>query len=152
MKARRTRMAAFLAALFVASCTQIVGPARTQRDYQLKAATTADSVHSSVQTARLLMRFGREGKSFAGYLSTMASESEDGATAAAGTFSGIQPPDRRADRLRHRLLALLGPATADLAAVRIRARRTQLGHPDLALERALARDERRLDAFVEEYG
>jgi hypothetical protein len=138
--------------LAAVSCTQIVGPARTDRDFELKAATTADSVASSVATARMLMRFGRDDDAFAPYLSSMASEAEDGATAASGTFSGIQPPGRRSDRLRQRLLELLDPATEHLATVRIRARRTELGHPDPDLERALARDARRLQAFGEAHG
>jgi hypothetical protein len=149
---RRVLAAAGLAFVTTAACTQVVGPARTSRDYELKAATTADSVRSSVQTARMLLEFGRRDDAFAAYLATMASESEDGASAATGTFSGIQPPDARSDRLRRRLLALLDPANEHLETVRIRARRTELGQPDPRLERALARDARRLDAFSGVYG
>jgi hypothetical protein len=144
--------AALLAAVLVTACTQIVGPARTRRDFELKAATTADTVASSVQTARLVMRLGRQDDAFAPYMATMASESEDGATAATGTFSGIQPPDARSDRLRARLIELTDPAVGHLSEVRIRARRTELGHPDRRLERELARDARRLQHFGETYG
>jgi hypothetical protein len=150
----RTRViaTATFVTMLVTACTQIVGPARTRRDFELKATTTAESVASSVQTVRLLMQLGRNDDAFAAYLATMASESEDGATAAAGTFSGIQPPDARSDRLRTRLLALTDPATAHLADVRIRARRAELGHAAPELERALARDARRLQRFSETHG
>ena len=92
--------------LLLAACTQIVGPARTYRDYELKASSTAS-----------------------------------------GTFDGIQPPDGRAQALGDRLRDLLDPATAAVREVRIRARRTELGTPDPALERRLARSARALDRF-----
>ena len=145
-------LAVVLATATTAACTQVVGPARTQRDFELKAATTAESVRSSVQTARMLLRFGREDDAFAPFLATMASESEDGAGAATATFSGIQPPDARSDRLRERLLGLLDAADTHLATVRIRARRAELGHADVTLERALARDARRLESFSGAHG
>jgi hypothetical protein len=93
------------------------------------------------------MRLGREDDAFAPYLSVNASEAEDDATSAAGTFDGIQPPDRRAQALGDRLRDLLDPATAAVREVRIRARRTELGTPDPTLERRLARSARALDRF-----
>jgi len=131
----------------VSACTQIVGPARTFRDYELKASSTASSALSAVRTAQLVMRLGRDDDAFAPYLSVNASEAEDDATSAAGTFDGIQPPDRRAQALGDRLRDLLDPATAAVREVRIRARRTELGTPDPVLERRLARSARALDRF-----
>jgi hypothetical protein len=133
--------------MLATACTQIVGPARTFRDYELKASSTASSALSAVRTAQLVMRLGRDDDAFAPYLSVNASEAEDDATSASGTFDGIQPPDRRAQALGDRLRDLLDPATAAVRDVRIRARRTELGTPDPALERRLARSARALDRF-----
>jgi hypothetical protein len=137
-----------LAAITVlTACTQIVGPARTFRDYELKASTTASSALSAVRTAQLAMKLGREDDAFAPYLSVTASEAERGAADASGTFDGIQPPDARAGALGDRLRSLLAPANAAVREVRIRARRTELGTPDPILERRLARSARALDRF-----
>jgi hypothetical protein len=133
--------------LLVGACTQIVGPARTFRDYELKASSTASSALSAVRTARLVMRLGRDDDAFAPYLSVIASDAEDDASAASGTFDGIQPPDARADALGRRLRDLLDPANAAVRDVRIRARRTELGTPDPALERRLRRAAADLDRF-----
>jgi hypothetical protein len=133
-------------------CTQIVGPARTFRDYELKAASTAKSVRSSVQTARLTLRLGADDDAFAPYLSVMASESEDGGTAAASTFDGIQPPDARADALADRLDPLLQRATDALTEVRVKARRTELGTPQPGLDARLGLVARALDRFEEVHG
>ena len=133
-------------------CTQVVGPARTYHDYELKAASTAKSVRSSVQTARLTLRLGADDDAFASFLSVMASESEDAATAAAGTFGGIQPPDARADALADRLNPLLQRATDALTETRVKARRTELGTPQPALEARLGRIARALDRFEQVHG
>jgi hypothetical protein len=148
----RVLVVAFGAAGLVASCTQVVGPARTARDYELKATNTVESVRSSVETARLVVRLGRDGDAFAPYLSVLASEAEDAASAAHGTFSGIQPPDRRADALRRGVGDLLDRADAALGDVRIRARRTQLGRADAPLAARLARIARDLERFEQVHG
>ena len=129
------------------ACTQIVGPARTFRDYELKASSTASSALSAVRTAQLVTQLGRDDDAFAPYLSVNASEAERDAADASGTFDGIQPPDARAGALGDRLRALLDPANAAVRDVRIRARRTELGTPDPELERRLARSARALDRF-----
>jgi hypothetical protein len=149
---RRPAGWALLVLALVTACTQVVGPVRTFRDFELKAASTAKSVRSSVETAHLTVRLAREDKAFAPYLSVMASDAEDGASAAASTFSGLQPPDARADALAARLDPLLQRATDALTDVRIRARRTELGNPAPILERRLARVARALDRFEQVHG
>src|SRR5258706_26971 len=42
--------------MMVTACTQIVGPARTFRDYELKASSTASSALSAVRTAQLVKK------------------------------------------------------------------------------------------------
>jgi hypothetical protein len=82
----------------------------------------------------------------------MASDAEDGASAAASTFSGIQPPDARADALADRLGPLLQRSLDALSEVRIRARRTELGSPAPALAARLARVANALDRFEQVHG
>lgn len=152
MLRRRCVVVTVLVMAVLAACTQIVGPARTYRDYELKAKSTASSALSSVETARLVVSLGRKGDAFAPYLATMASQSEDDLGAASGTFAAIQPPDARADALGRRLQELLSPAEDLLREVRIRARRTELGTPDVVLERRLARTSRALSRFEAAHG
>jgi hypothetical protein len=113
----------------------------------LKASSTASSALSAVRTAQLVLQLGRDDHAFAPYLSVTASEAERDAADASGTFDGIQPPDRRADALGHRLRDLLDPATAAVRDVRIRARRTELGTGDTGLDARLAHAARTLDRF-----
>ena len=68
-------------------------PARTRDDYAHKAKDTAESVLSSVQTARLAAGVGTDGDAFGPYVSVLLSESEDAAAKAQGSFDRVQPPD-----------------------------------------------------------
>jgi len=105
-------------------------PSRTFDAYVLKARGTAKSALSAVETARLTARAASSGDALGPYVSVVLSESETGAGQAQETFLGIQPPDRRADRLRARLGRLLQRSTDELAQLRIAARRGQLEHLD----------------------
>src|SRR2546421_11167745 len=77
-------------------------PARTADDFRHKAKDTAESVLSSVQTARLAARAGTRGDAFAPYVSVVLSESEVGAAGAQSSFESIQPPDHFSDLTRDR--------------------------------------------------
>jgi hypothetical protein len=101
-------------------------PARTRDDYAHKAKDTAESVLSSVQTARLAARVGTDGDAFGPYVSVMLSESEDAAAKAQGSFNRVQPPDRWSDATRHRLGRLLDRSNDALSRLRITARRGEL--------------------------
>jgi hypothetical protein len=79
-------------------------PARTYDAYERKAKDTAESVLSSVETARLVARLATDGDAFGPYVSVTLSESETAVGDATASFAGLQPPDARADRLRSRLL------------------------------------------------
>jgi hypothetical protein len=152
MRPRRTEpvRALVVVALVVfaaAGCVQIVSPARTFDAYEHKAKDTAESVLSSVQTARLGARVGTDGDAFGPYVSVLLSEAEDGASHAHATFDSVQPPDARSDRLRVRLGRLLTRADDHLSELRIAARRGELG--SLArVARPLTPLARELERFV----
>jgi hypothetical protein len=131
-----------------ASCVQPVGPARTFDSYKHKAKDTAETALSSVETARLGAGAAKRDDVFAPFLSVLLGEAEDEATSAQSTFDGVQPPNKRSDRLRDRLDALLVRATDVLSQARIAARRADFD--EVARQaRPLARSSRELNRFVE---
>jgi hypothetical protein len=146
---RRIRLLILLFLLLVsASCVQPVGPARTFDSYQHKAKDTAETALSSVETARLGARAAKRGDVFPSFLSVLLGEAEDEATSAQSTFDSVQPPNKRSDRLRDRLDALLVRATDALSEARIAARRADFD--EVARQaRPLARSSRELNRFVE---
>lgn len=139
------------AVLALGACTQPLGPARTEEDYELKAADTAETVLSAVRTAELATDVAVRGRAFPPYVSVLLRDAESDADGAASTFERIQPPSARSDRLRSRLGDLTSEATDVLSALRITARRADLdalGPRSRDLE-GLAD---RLDAFANEHG
>jgi hypothetical protein len=100
-----------------------VGPARTLGKYEGKAATTAKSVLSQVETVRLAATVADRDKATSAYLSVVVSEAEEAIDGLAGTFGSIQPPGSAADDLRRELSDLLSASLDHTAAVRIAARR-----------------------------
>jgi len=134
--------------LLLGACT---GPVGSTNVYESKAGATAETVASAVETARLAVDAGSQGKAFGRYLTQVLAEASEDADAAQGTFDAIQPPDRRADELRGRLDELLGQATGTLAELRIAARRGQTGElaePAEPLPEVAAK----LDDFAEAHG
>src|SRR4051794_14171626 len=126
-------------------------PAVARDDYAHKSKDPAESVLSSVQTARLAARVGSRGDAFGPYVSVLLSESEDATARADGSFSRIQPPDRASDLTRARLIRLLDRAASGVSRLRIDARRGELA----GLERRsapLGRLARRLQAFIDDPG
>ena len=131
--------------LLLGACT---GPVRSTHVYESKAGATAETVASAVETARLAVQAGTEGKAYGRYLTQVLAEASEDADAAQGTFEGIQPPDHRADELRDQLDELVGQATDTLTELRIAARR---GHTAELAEPAapLAGLAGKLHAFAE---
>jgi hypothetical protein len=131
----------------VSGCVKTISPARTFDAYEHKAKDTAESVLSAVQTARLGARVGTDGDAFGPYVSVLLSEAEEAASGAHATFDSVQPPDAHADRLRRQLGTLLTKSDDHLSALRIAARRGELGRLSrLAMPlRPLARQ---LDRFI----
>jgi hypothetical protein len=133
-----------------AGCVQPVGPARSFDDYEHKAKDTAETVLSSVETARLAAVASGDGDVIPPFVSVLLGDVEHDATGAQSTFDGIQPPDRSSDELRAELEPLLVRATGLLADARIAARRADL-EAVARLRGRLARTGDRLRAFVEEH-
>ena len=104
-----------------------VGPVRSFEVYEGKAAATAESVASAVQTARLAADEAAGARAFAPYLSILLSEVERDAGGSESVFAAIQPPDERSAELRTQLLALIDRAESALADLRIAARWGELG-------------------------
>ncbi len=126
-------------------------PARTRDDYAHKAKDTAESVLSSVQTARLAARVGTDGDAFGPYVSVLLSESEDTAAEAQGSFDRVQPPDDWSDATRTRLGRLLDRSNDGLSRLRISARRGELDR--LARQaKPLHRLAMQLRAFIDDPG
>jgi hypothetical protein len=126
-------------------------PARTRDDYAHKSKDTAESVLSSVQTARLAASVGTRGDAFGPYVSVLMSESEDAVAKAQGSFDRIQPPDAWSDATRARLGRLLVRSSDVVSQLRISARRGELGrleHQAQPLRRLAAR----LQAFIDDPG
>lgn len=135
---------AVAALVVVIACAMVIGlhpisPARTFDAYEHKAKDTAESVLSSVQTARLAARVGSRGDLFGPYTSVVLSESDDAIGGAQAVFESVQPPDAHSDRLRDELGKLLSDASDIVSTLRIDARRGELG--------ALAREARPLDGL-----
>ena len=134
-----------LSLLALAAC---VGPARTFDVYEGKAVSAAEAVRSAAETARVTAVAASTGKATGQYASVALHEAEIDAGGAQGAFESIQPPDRRSDRLREELGALLDETIGVLGDLRIAARRTQTGIlASLAAE--LVELARRLDEFAE---
>ncbi len=128
-----------------------VAPARSYDAYEGKAADTAASVASAIETARLAVSIAQEGRAFAPYLSVVLAEAEQGAGGSGDIFATIQPPDEGSARLRGELLTLVTRAESVLADLRIAVRwgeldlLSQLARPLRALGDQLA-------SFSEEHG
>jgi len=126
-------------------------PARTRDDYADKAKDTAESVLSSVQTARLVARVATDGDAFGPYVSVVLSEAEDSAARAQGSFDRVQPPDHWSDTTRSRLGRMLDRSNDLLSRLRISARRGEIDvlHRQAEPLRGVAR---RLQTFIEHPG
>jgi hypothetical protein len=147
--ARLVLVVALCAAL--AGCVQTVSPARTFDDYEHKAKNTAESVLSSVQTARLAARVAGDGDAFGPFTSVVLSDAEDGASHAQEVFDSIQPPDAHSDKLRKELGKLIVKAADGLSTLRIAARRGELNRLP-ALAKPLGDLATKLDDFVTRHG
>jgi hypothetical protein len=127
-----------------------VGPARTFDDYEHKAKDTAESVVSSLGTARLAASLAPRGRLYGPYVSVLLSEADEAVAHARQTFEGVQPPDHHSDVLRRRLGRLLDRASTHVQSLRIAARRGELSSLDRRARPLPALIER-LDRFVDRH-
>jgi hypothetical protein len=143
--------AALAALALLAACASCAGASRTDRDYSLKAANTAEAVASAVNTARFGVDAAARGRAPANFLSVLLGEAEEDALGAQESFDSRQPPSARSDRLRAELDDLLAEATEVLSRLRIAVRRGDLDLlPDLAAP--LVGLAGRLDDFEQTHG
>jgi hypothetical protein len=137
--------------LALVACTpHPVGPARTFASFEGKAATTAESAKSAVETVRLSADAGASDHAFGPFLSISISDQEETLSGIQGTFASIQPPNEQADELRAELDDLLSAALDHVAAVRIAARRGELAKL-AAVAEPLATDSDHLEQFLQEH-
>lgn len=144
MQRIRTAVVVTATVLTLAGC---VAPTPTFAVYEQKAASTAEATLSATRTALVVVPLAYE-RAFAPSVSVAISEAQRDAVSAADTFSTIQPPDSRSDRLRRELERVLQRATNLLTDLLIAARREDLpGMRRAAI--ALVDVADRLDRFVE---
>jgi hypothetical protein len=138
----------WLAGVVVVVCSAcfhpLVGPSRTLEDYEKKAASTAKTVVSAVETARLAADIARKDNGFSSYLAVVVGEAESTASGTHSDFDDVQPPSEEADKVRDRLDAILQDVDTTLSEMRITARRgdvsalPQAGAPLQELSQRLA--------------
>jgi hypothetical protein len=115
------------AVVVCAGCVHpLVGPSRTVGDYQKKAAHTAETVRSAVESARLAADVARHGDSFGPYLSVVVGEADQDASGTHSDFDAVQPPGDRADTIRSQLDDLLNNVDTTLSEMRIAIRRDRM--------------------------
>ena len=109
--------------LLVVLLSGCVSPSRTDRDYELKAGSSAKAVASSVASALLGAEAAAKGKAPGPYLSVLLGRAEKDVASVQAQFDGVQPPSERADRVRAQLDEQLQAAVDGLADLRIAVRR-----------------------------
>ena len=117
---RSLRALLIFSAFTLSAC---VGPVRSFETFEGKAAGTADTILSSVQTAKLAADLTASGKASGPYVSVVVADAEQGAESARAAFDSIQPPDQTSDELRGRADALFARAISTISMMRIAARR-----------------------------
>lgn len=116
----RRALAVLVAGLVLSGC---VSPSRTDRDYELKAGSSAKAVASAVATALLGVEAATDGRATGPYLSVLLGNAEEDAASVQSQFDSVQPPTHRADEIRDQLDEQLQAATDGLADLRIAVRR-----------------------------
>ncbi|QFY07673.1 hypothetical protein GBF35_14140 [Nonomuraea phyllanthi] len=142
----RRRWAAGLAVALVAGCSS---PAWNDRDYELKAAESAETVGSAVEAVRLAV--GGDGRLTRPYLKVLLTGAAEQVQGVNDQFGGVQPPSERARRLGERLLEVTERAEKAVAGLLTEVRRDRVADPAGAV-RELAGLGRTLRRFQEEHG
>ena len=134
-------------AVVVAALWYVTAPPKGVDGYRERAAATAETLVSQLETARLWAESEGEGKALRATVLVGFEETEKDAEAAAAQFEGYEPPDGVA-ALREDLTSLAAEATEALSALRIAAQQERWGDvPELA--RPLPRLSEQLSALEE---
>jgi hypothetical protein len=132
-------------ALVAAALWYVTAPPQGVDGYRERAAATAETLVSQLETARLWARTEEEGKALRTTVLVGFEETEEDAGAAASQFESYEPPGGVA-ALREDLTGLAGEATEVLTALRIAAQQERW--EDLPeLSRPLPELSERLSAF-----
>lgn len=148
MRRMRVVGALLVLASLTGCVTNPIGSARNGGIYEAKAARSANSALSAVDTVRLVADAVSNGKAFGTYASVAVDQQEDALTEIATLFRSVQPPDAESLRLREELNGLLDSARVHLTAVRIEIRRGDLATAS-TVAAALEVDAGALEAFAE---
>ena len=111
-------------------------PATTFDAYRSRATDAAEEATSQARTAILTAHLAEQGRLLDTAVAEQLQEAEVAASAAVESFASVQPPDRRADRLRARILPVLERVADLLSRMRFEARRADMAAL-LALRSAL---------------
>lgn len=134
-------------AVVAASLAYVTAPPKGLDGYRERAAATAETLVSQVETARLWSDTYRAGKATTAATLVGFEEAEEDADAAATKFEGYEPPDGGL-RYRRELTALAAEVTVALSQLRIAAQQERW--EDLAaLSAPLAGLAERLSRFEE---
>jgi hypothetical protein len=146
---RRARWLGILFAtlLLTGAC---VSSSRSDQDYERKAANTAESALSAVQTARITAEAALRGRTTGPYTSVLLGDAEQTLGEIHDTFTSVQPPSTDADQLRDQLDTLLSDADDALSQLRIAARRQDQAGLAKAVQ-PLAKIADQLDKFEQEH-
>jgi hypothetical protein len=98
-------------------------PATTLDAYRSKAVDAAEEATSQARTAILTAHLVGRDRLLLTSAAVQLQEAEAATAAAVETFASVQPPDRRADRLRARILPVLERISDLLSRMRFEARR-----------------------------
>ncbi|MBT2367279.1 hypothetical protein J7E88_18700 [Streptomyces sp. ISL-10] len=108
--------------VLVLSLAGCMSSSRTDTDYRNKVANSAEVVRSSIETARLLVRAAKNGKSPGPYTSRTLSQLESAVDSVVTQFGSVQPPTQEASQLRDDVISLLDEVQSALSQLRIAAR------------------------------
>ncbi len=109
--------------LLTVSLASCVAPSVTETDFRHDVANTAVAMASVGESALLTVEVAARGSAPGPYVSLRLTEAEHDAGNIIDTFSRVQPPSPRSDRLRVGLLEQLERVAAVLEELRIAAKR-----------------------------
>ncbi|MDX3102682.1 hypothetical protein [Nonomuraea angiospora] len=113
-----------LLGLLVPGCSS---PAWDERDYELKAAASAEAVGSTVEAVRLAV--GGGGRLTRPYLTVLLTNAAEQVQVVNDQFGAVQPPSERAEALGGRLLEIGDRAEKAVSGLLVEVRRDGVEDP-----------------------